>query len=80
MKVSDFLTAADLMTFEKGLRVTIKSVERIEIDGRPRIVLFFEEVDKGLILDRENYRILKDWIGAHPLIEEYFARGESGDQ
>ena len=68
-----YLKAEDL----KGpITVTIRAVKKEIVDGRPRLVLYFEGRKKGLVLTREIAATITASYGRHPLVEEFFASPE----
>ena len=73
----------DLLDFVRGSgpRVgEIMDVRKEEIDGRPQIVIDVEDKETGKIfawiLDRASARELTRMFGPHPLVEEFFGKGE----
>lgn len=73
-----YLTHTDLKGHSnlKPKVVTIKRVEKEIVDGRPRIVLYFEGEPKGLVLTRQSYDDVRGFLGPHPLIDDFFASPE----
>lgn len=67
-----YLTAKE---FYGGRVVTICGIRREEIDGRPWLVLYFHEFDRGLPLTRQLADDITAQFGPHPMVEEFF-RGE----
>jgi hypothetical protein len=65
----------------RGARLgQIMDVRREEIDGRPQLVIDVKDQETGKvfpwILDRESARELTKMFGPHPLVEEFFGKGE----
>lgn len=54
----------------------IVSVDKMEIEGEPAIVVSFRPVDGradfGVILDRQLAQEMLESCGPHPLVEEFF--------
>jgi len=66
-----YLTPEDIGDTALGY---IRGVELEMIDGDARVVIYFREFEKGLIVDRESARVLTEALGPHPLIERFFPR------
>jgi hypothetical protein len=58
---SNWLKAEDVG--EQRKTVTIKNALEEEIGGDQKLVIYFEEMDKGLVLNRTNYERLNDEWG-----------------
>lgn len=65
-----YLTTKD---FIGGRQVTIRKIEREIIAGRPWLVLYFHELDRGLPLTRQLADDISAQFGKHPMVEEFFA-------
>jgi len=65
---SDFLKPSDLVG---PTTATIAAVEMEDVDGRPQVVIYFEEFKKGLLLTRETANTLTEMIGPHPLVQQF---------
>jgi hypothetical protein len=75
--MTEYLTENDmehLARMEIGLE--IKGVKREIVDGRPRMVLYFENCGKGLPLTRKLKENLTELLGPHPKLEVFFNSGE----
>ncbi len=72
---SDYLQPGDLGG--NGVVSTmIKGLEVETVDGRPRLVIYFFKLSKGLLLDRQAYEELADVLGPHPVAEAFFSSPE----
>lgn len=71
--MADYLTPDDI---DGSVIVTIRAVKKEMIGGRPRLVLYFDEERKGLVLTREFADTLTAAYGPHPLVQEFFASPE----
>jgi hypothetical protein len=58
---SKYLRAADLP--RRGLTLVIDTVEKEELEGKPKYIVYFTKEDRGLCLNKTNARILADAFG-----------------
>jgi hypothetical protein len=73
---SDFLRAADLEG--KQVKVVISHVEMRDVGGEPKPVLFFQNKDKGVVLNKTNANTISqaygddtdEWPGAEVVLYE----------
>jgi hypothetical protein len=65
-----YLTIQDITS---EMICTIRGVQRETVDGWPRLVLYFEEEEKGLPLTREMAEDLVRILGPHPTITAFFS-------
>jgi hypothetical protein len=68
----DFIQPWDMPP--EGVVLTIKSVEVELVDGKRRLVIYWKELEKGLILSRHAYEELKAIIGPSPKADAFFER------
>ena len=68
-----------MTTIELG-KFEIMDVRRVEIDGRPQLVVDCKQVGGNelltVVLSRAMARELTAAFGPHPMVEEFFADGE----
>lgn len=53
--------------------MTIRAVKKEKVDGVPRLVIYFEETPKGLLLTRQIAEDLTEMFGPNPLVEQFLA-------
>jgi len=68
-----YLTTDDV---REPMRAMITAVRKEIIDGRPHLVVYFAETEKGLILTRELAAELTKAFGPSRQVEEFFASPE----
>jgi hypothetical protein len=82
--MSKYLTPEDLEKRGAGRdRAFIAKIEYVQkeiVDGRPRLVVYFEKEPKGLLLDRQLYEDITAICGHNPLADEFFASPEGNLQ
>lgn len=66
-----YLTPDDVP--EEGSIKTVRAIEREVVDGRPRLVVYFDGEDCGLLLTRELAEDLTRILGPCPWVDEFFA-------
>lgn len=68
-----------MTTLELG-KFEIMDVRRVDIDGRPQLVVDCKQIDGAneitVVLSRAMAHELTAAFGPHPLVEEFFADGE----
>jgi hypothetical protein len=67
-----YLEATDIKR-NHPLRLTIRAVRREIVDGRPRLVVYFKNNAKGLLLTKEMADELTRQLGHHPMVDEFFS-------
>lgn len=72
-----YMTPKDVR--RKGLRCVIRSIEKEIIDGRPRLVMYFERQKKGLVLTRQLAADITAIHGPSRMVEEFFASPEGSE-
>lgn len=65
-----YLTPKDLTGPVIG---TISAIRKEIVDGRPRLVVYFEEQKKGLLLTRELANDITNILGPSKTVDEFFA-------
>lgn len=68
-----YLTSKDVT---EPMLCTIVLVRKEIVDGRPRLVLYFKNQTRGLLLTREIARDITAILGPHPMVEEFFSSPE----
>ncbi len=76
-EMEKYMTPKDIR--RKGMRAKIRSVEKEIIDGRPRLVLYFERQKKGLVLTRRLADEITRAIGPNRMVQEFFASPEGAE-
>jgi hypothetical protein len=61
------------------LRLRIKNIVREIIDERPRLVIYFDDFEKGLILTRQCAEDISQAIGRNRVVDEFFASPEGAE-
>lgn len=77
MDTDRYITPADLKS--GMLKLKIKCVARERIDGRPRLVLYFDGFDKGLILTRQYVEDISAIHGRNQMVDDFFASPEGSE-
>ena len=52
--------------------VQIRDVQIVEVDGKPRLALFFFGEKKGLLVSREDYETMTKVHGHSPIADKFF--------
>lgn len=73
MTRAKYLTPDDFELGRHNAReLRIRAVGREIVDGRPQLVVYFEEEERGLILTRELADDLTRCFGRCEMVEEFF--------
>ena len=67
-----YLTADEIASTLKVR--TIRAIEHEFIDGRPRLVMYFDGEEKGLPLTRQLAEDLSEAFGRNRRVDEFFAK------
>lgn len=74
MDADKYLTIDDIERRGGRIAATISGVRREIVDGRPRLVVYFDNEKKGLLLTRQLYADMAREIGPNPKVEEFFRK------
>lgn len=69
-----YLTPADIP--ETGVVLTVRAMQRELIDGRPRLVVYFDGEERGLPLTRELADEITKVLGPSSMVEEFFGSND----
>jgi hypothetical protein len=68
--MAEYMKAEDLNG--KPLTVQIKSIEKEVVDGVPRLVLYFNGEERGLLLTRQLADDITAALGRSKIVDEFF--------
>jgi hypothetical protein len=67
---SDFMQPEDIKT---PLAVMTERIERELVDGRPRLVMYFDGHPKGLLLTKRLVEEFSAGLGRNKMVDDFFA-------
>lgn len=76
---SRYITPEDLKAAGGVMALQIKGVAREIIDGRPRLVMYFQNTDKALILTRQLAETISEAYGRDRMVDDFFASPEGAE-
>lgn len=69
--MTEFITIEVLRAGHKTLK--IKDIQKQNVDGLPRLVVYFYDDDRCLLMTRQIADDLTAAFGHHPLVDEFFS-------
>jgi len=58
---------------KQAMTKTIADVRMEQVDGAPRIVVYFSDEELGLVLSRQMAEQLSAAFGPHPLVDQFLS-------